>query len=359
MTSLSPRPDFVALGTRISLYTPENPVTGQLIIICTWLGAAPKHIAKYTTVYQRIAPGARILLVQSAVPILISSYARQRAAIVPAVTVVLATLAECSHGPLPNANSTMTEGRGNMTLASKMSSADQSNSTSRPKILLHMFSNGGTNTATQFLLVLNERLRAPLPLSGMLYDSCPAKGTYWKDHRAMVYSLPKDFISRALGNIIIHFILVLLHTEIACGLENPSSLLRRTLLDENKVSGGADEEPSRSRGNREGGGEGGEEEGEQEGKEEGGGGEEDLAPAPKGRTAGKRSCYLYSKSDQMVDWMDIRDHAANARRNGWDVEEIMFDGSAHCGHLQKDEAKYVEAMQRMWTGKGHEDASKL
>lgn len=336
MTSLS---EFVSLGHRISLYTPEKPITGQLIVICTWLGAAPKHIAKYTNVYRRIAPGARILLVQSAVPILISSYARQRAAIVPAVTVVLATLAECSHGPLPNANTTMTDGRENTTtLASKIPSADQSNSTPKPKILWHMFSNGGTNTATQFLIVLNERLRAPLPLSGMLYDSCPAKGTYWKDHRAMVYSLPKNIISLALGNIIVHIILVLLHTEIACGLENPASLLRRTLLDENKVSGGAGEEPSRSRGNAE------------EGDDE----EKDVDPSPEGRTAGKRSCYLYSKSDQMVDWTDIRDHAATARRNGWDVEEILFDGSAHCGHFQKDEVRYVEAMERMWTGKGYD-----
>lgn len=337
MTSLSPRPNFVSLGSRISLYTPEKPITGHLIIVCTWLGAAPKHIAKYTAVYQRIAPGARILLVQSAVPILISSYSRQRAAIVPAVTFVLATLAECSYGPLPKANNTMAGGRGKMTPASKISSADQSNSIPQPKILLHMFSNGGTNTATQLLIVLDERLRAPLPLSGMLYDSCPAKGTYWKDHRAMVYSLPKNVISRAMGNIIIHIILVLLHTEITCGLENPASLLRRTLLDENKVIGVADEETSRSRGNREEGG------------------QEDVAQPPRGRIGGKRSVYLYSKSDQMVDWMDIRDHAANARSMGWDVEEIMFDGSPHCGHFQKDEFSYVEAMKRMWTGKGYED----
>ncbi len=180
MTTLSPRSEFVPLGPRISLYTPEQPITGQMIIICTWLGAIPKHIAKYTDVYRGIAPGARILLIESAVPILVSSYARQRAAIVPAVTVVLAALAECSHVPLPDGNKT-TDDRSNR----------NPSGISKPKIILHMFSNGGTNTATQFLLVLHERLRAPLPLSGMLYDSCPAKGTYWKDHRAMFYYAPQ------------------------------------------------------------------------------------------------------------------------------------------------------------------------
>lgn len=327
MMPLSSQTGFLPLGPRISLYTPEQPTKGQLVIICTWLGAAPKHIAKYTTVYQRIAPGARILLVESAVPILVSSYARQRAAIIPAVSAVLATLAECSYPSLMsdnnnNSNNTADEHAihdGNRS-ASRMS-LEKNNG--MPKILLHMFSNGGTNTATQFLFVLNERLRSPLPLSGMLYDSCPAKGTYWKDHRAMVYSLPKDIISRTLGNIIVHIILLMLHTEIACGLENPSTMLRRTLLDEHKLSGrGAAEEPCR--------------------------GNEEGETAAKADEADKRSCYLYSKSDQMVDWTDIRDHAAEARRKGWDVQEIMFDGSPHCGHFQKDEETYVKAMERMW-----------
>ncbi|MCJ1288479.1 hypothetical protein MMC34_000007 [Xylographa carneopallida] len=311
--------EFVPLGPRISLYTPAKPAKGQLIIICTWLGAAPKHVAKYTAVYQRIAPGARILLVQSAVPILVSSYARQRAAIIPAVSTVLGTLAECSHpsivGDKDTANEDAVAGNG-------LTSSTSSENKPAPKIILHMFSNGGTNSATQFFIVLNERLRSPLPLSGMLYDSCPAKGTYWKDHRAMVYSLPKDIITRTLGTIIVHIILLMLHTEIACGLENPSSLLRRTLLDGSKLIGAV--EPSTG----------------------------EAATSGEGR-----SCYLYSKSDQMVDWTDIKDHAAEARSKGWQAEEVMFEGSAHCGHFQKDAEKYTKAMERMW--QGSPDASKV
>ena len=303
--------DFVPLGPRISLYTPAKPTKGQLVIICTWLGAAPKHIAKYTAVYQRIAPGARILLVESAVPILVSSYARQRAAIVPAVSAVLDTLAECSHYSPANDNTV----DGHAVHGNRSASSISSENKTTPRILLHMFSNGGTNTATQFFFVLNERLRSPLPLIGMLYDSCPAKGTYWKDHRAMVYSLPKDVITRTLGNMIVHIILLMLHTEIACGLENPSSLLRRTLLDEKNIIGAW--EPSSG----------------------------EAATGGAGR-----SCYLYSKSDHMVDWTDVRDHAAEARSKGWQVEEVMFDGSAHCGHFQKDEETYVKAMERMWQG---------
>lgn len=115
----------------------------------------------------------------------------------------------------------------------------------------------------------------------------------------------------------------MLHTEIACGLENPSTLLRRTMLNEKKLGGRAAGEEPRS-------------------------GDEEGETAANGGAGGKRSCYLYSKSDQMVDWTDIRDHAAEARSKGWEVEEIMFDGSPHCGHFQKDEEKYVKAMERMW-----------
>lgn len=276
--------------------------------------------------YRRIAPGARILLIQSAVPILVSSYARQRAAIGPAVGVVVDLLEECGWRGLKGEDD-----------AEEGDKKTERNGGTTPKILLHMFSNGGTNTATQFLFVLNERLRSPLPLSGMLYDSCPAKGTYWKDHRAMVYSLPKDIISRTIGNIIVHIILLMLHTEIACGLENPSSLLRRTLLDEKKIRGRVTSAGEDEKGT------------EQPVSNIDSVKEEETTTEPK-QPAGKRSCYLYSKSDQMVDWTDIRDHAAEARRKGWDVEELVFDGSPHCGHFQKDEERYVQAMERMWAG---------
>ena len=50
----------------------------------------------------------------------------------------------------------------------------------------------------------------------------------------------------------------------------------------------------------------------------------------------------------MVDWTDIQDHAADARRKGWAVDEIIFEGSPHCGHFQRDEEKYVRAMEKMW-----------
>lgn len=328
-------PGFIHIGPRASLYTPSQPVNGQLVIICTWLGAKGKHIAKYTSLYQRIAPGARILLIESNVSILVSSYARQRSDIRPAAAAVMETLAECGHhdgsiGDIgidnkekepPSASEHATpRGTGHMptttpptpppSTASSSSSSTASLPTTTapaagtppPKLVLHSFSNGGTNTATQLLIVLQTRLDSPLPLAGLVLDSCPAKGTYWKSYQAMVRSLPRsDAGTRLLGAVAVHLLLTLLYAWIGCGNENPAGLMRRTLLD--------------------------------------------------GRTvAARRLCYLYSVADSMVEWADVRDHALEAREGGWCVDEELFDASAHCAHLSMYEDRYVRAVEGVWTG---------
>ena len=299
--------DFVHIGPRTSLYTPPSPIDGELAIICTWLGASQKHIVKYTDLYQQIAPGARILLIESNVPILVSSYARQRKHIQSAVSTVLDTLAE-SRSQNPE-------------LRSEAGPANEGSSTARsPRVVLHAFSNGGTNTATQLLIILRSRLHGPLPLAGLVLDSCPAKGTYWKSYNAMVYSLPKDVATQVLGAMAVHFLLVLLYTWIACGNENPASLMRRTLLDKDTLSDV----------------------------------KQDMRSVQHEKViddvGAKRSCYLYSEADAMVEWTDIRDHAEEAARRGWKVEEVRFKESAHCAHLSTYQDRYERAIEDLWFG---------
>ena len=210
---------FCKIGPRTSLFTPSKPTPGQLIIICTWLGAASKHIAQYTGLYQSIAPGASILLIESDVPILISSYDHQREMIETAVSVVLDTLAEIDYHPATSATKSISNDHlPNGTTSWMLATRTQS------RVLLHIFSNGGTNTATQLLLVLNSKLHSPLPLSGLICDSFPANGTYWKSFDVLVLSLPKDFASRLPGALACHCMLILLYTSIACGNEHPGSL---------------------------------------------------------------------------------------------------------------------------------------
>jgi hypothetical protein len=197
---------FSKLGPRISLYTPPSHTPGELIILCAWLGAARKHIDKYITAYRGIAPNAKILLIQSDVTSVTSPYASQRKAIQPAVGVVLS---EYSISPADTVKD--------------------------PKVLLHTFSNGGPISATALLLALPS---PPLPLIGIIMDSGPAAGYYWKSYHAMVFSLPPG-LARALGYVAVHGILLGLFASVALGrYEYPEVLVRRTLLDEGYVKAG-------------------------------------------------------------------------------------------------------------------------
>jgi hypothetical protein len=278
-------PTFSKLGPRISLYTPPSHVSGELILLCTWLGAARKHIDKYIAAYRTIAPSAKILLIQSDVTSVTSPYPSQRKAIMPAVAVVRAVLDE----------STM----------------------AAPKILLHTFSNGGPISATALLLALHSQRTSPLPLIGMIMDSGPAAGYYWKSYNAMVLSLPAG-LARTMGYVVVHGILLGLFTSVALGrYEYPEVLVRRTSLDEDYVrgvDGGVNE----------------------------------------GKMGKGRVCYVYSKADQMTDWHDVVEHADMAREKGWEVEEWRLEDTAHCNHFSKYEQGYVEKMRAMWEGEALE-----
>ncbi|KAF2688136.1 indole-diterpene biosynthesis protein-like protein PaxU [Lentithecium fluviatile CBS 122367] len=260
---------FSALGPHISLFVPRDPQPGQLVILCTWLGASKKHITKYTAAYREIAPHATILLIESSVWIIATPYVRQWEAIEPAAHVVRAVLEE--------------------------------GSAMKPNILIHTFSNGGTNSATQLLIVLRKQLGAPIHIVGIACDSGPARGTYQKSFHSMLTSLPKGSFWRVVGPIIVSFVINVLFGSQLLGWEKPERIYRRTLLDENTVEC-------------------------------------------------KRICYIFSKADTHVEWDDITSHAQDARRQGWDVGEVLFEDTPHCNHVSKYRKEYFGAIRRVWEG---------
>lgn len=280
-------PGFEHLARRTWLYTPDKPAVGELVIICSWLGARSKYIAKYIALYQRIAPNARILLIESDIVILASPYKLQRAAVAPAVDVVRDTI---------------------------LLAATSFATPIAPKVLLHTFSGGGANSATQLLLLLRKKIREPLPLIGLVLDSSPARVRYWYAHRAMVFSLSPR--TRIPGRVAVHCLLGLLCAWVALGNEDPTHLTRRTLLD-------------------------------------------DRAVQCEGRDGEAQVCYLYSETDRMTHWRDVWDHARRARLKGWNVEEVLFEGSEHCAHLAQDELQYTRAVERVWNRGGTVKESKL
>lgn len=179
-------------------------------------------------------------------------------------------------------------------------------------IIFHTFSNGGTNNATQLLIVLRHRLQHALPVTGILCDSGPARGTYRKSFHSMLLSLPKGLFWKFVGPVIILFVTNTLFASQLIGWEKPERIYRRTLLDAQFVDC-------------------------------------------------KRICYAFSKADTHVDWDDITSHADEARAKRWEVRELEFEGTPHCNHISQYPIEYLDAMERVWKGetRGTEIRSRL
>jgi hypothetical protein len=138
---------FIELGPNIFLYTPPEAQLGELIVLCTWLDAADKHISKYTAVYIQSSPRTRILLLKSVVSKMISSYSRQQRAMEPAEVAICQVLKECDRA----------EAEKNIAPFTK-----------EPRIMFRMMSNGGVNSATNLLVDMKKRLKIHFPIIGLI-----------------------------------------------------------------------------------------------------------------------------------------------------------------------------------------------
>ncbi|PSR99264.1 hypothetical protein BD289DRAFT_479639 [Coniella lustricola] len=60
--------------------------------------------------------------------------------------------------------------------------------------------------------------------------------------------------------------------------------------------------------------------------------------------------YIYSKEDELVDFQDVRDHAAEAEVSGFAgrVRLEEFTGTAHVAHARGDEQRYWRIVRESW-----------
>ncbi|PSN72306.1 hypothetical protein BS50DRAFT_658190 [Corynespora cassiicola Philippines] len=194
------------------LYTPQSYQKGHLIILFMWMAAADKHINKYLSFHAQNFPTAKILLIKCPVISMLVSYPSQRKAMRPAVSAVLAHIAECGYD-----------------VAARTGSSWHT----QPQILLHVVSTRGLNSATQLFIQCHQEINMPLPLCGILLDSAPPGVSYWKGYNAFTGALPKTFPINILTGIGMHILLILLQFYIAIGRYGPpEDLWRDSLLDE-------------------------------------------------------------------------------------------------------------------------------
>ncbi|KAF2816086.1 DUF829-domain-containing protein [Mytilinidion resinicola] len=172
----------------------------------------------------------------------------------------------------------------------------------KPRILLQTMSNGGAYQISKVAEVFKETEGLPLPVNAIIVDSAPGKDSISGSTRAFMLGLPKSWIVQTIGAVVMYGVMVFsVVAQTLTWQEQIVTGLRKNLLDKSLFN------PSASR------------------------------------------CYIYSKADEMVWWKDVQEHASEARATGWhNVEEVVFESSAHCGHMRTHEKEYWDAVLTTW-----------
>ncbi|KAM0723094.1 hypothetical protein Q7P37_001294 [Cladosporium fusiforme] len=180
--------DLTALTDKISYFRPpppENPKPDSvsLIVLCSWMSANRKHIAKYTQQYRHQHPGAAILVLETSVSDVFET----------SLSEIAASCAAKKHKQLAPAREI---------ILSHLTAPDHA----RQRIVLHVFSNGGAACATTLVssLPAEQRLRA---FNAIVFDSCPGEATYQRSVHAFSLSLPKHPLAQIIGLPLVHFMI--------------------------------------------------------------------------------------------------------------------------------------------------------
>jgi Eukaryotic protein of unknown function (DUF829) len=273
----SPPPTSYTEVTYISLGSADDSTTSdappELILLFTWMGAAPKHIAKYTATYQLLYPQSAILLIRTGfTDVAFRPYCNLWRRLTPAVTKTLSTITTAA-----------SQGR-------------------KPRILVHAFSNGGSFTFLTFAKLFRQRAGTTIPLLALILDSGPGRSDYARSINAIMAGVPQHPLVRLPARGAVHVMLTAMWA------------LNKVLGAESIVQ--------------------------QSYREMNDGGIFDM-DTPR--------LYLYSKSDEMVNWRHVEAHAEIARKKGdVRVECVRFEKSGHVNHVREDGEKYWDAVRRCW-----------
>ncbi|TAQ87589.1 hypothetical protein B7494_g4105 [Chlorociboria aeruginascens] len=167
-------------------------------------------------------------------------------------------------------------------------------------LLLHLFSNGGAFTSCLLAEEYSLRTGNALPITKLILDSSPGRLKAVASVRAFAVSLPKNFTLRWIGLILLYVFYGMLRLQYMI-TRNVDIIerLRRALFDD--------------------------------------------------KLFGERErLYIYSVGDEMVEWNDVEEHAAEAEKRGFGVKVEKYPGSGHCQHLMYDPERYWDAVQKLW-----------
>ena len=245
-------------NARTSLSAPET------ILLFSWAGAPPRAVAKYLAEYASIYPSSRIILFTTASTDLIwGATSRWRKELSPALELI-------NHDP-------------------------------DPKILVHLFSNGGAFKFLQFLnlsrVTQGEQLHPP----AIILDSAPGRGTFSRSVEAVSYELPKPPYLYYPSFVLMYVSMMLLF--LFGSLSGKRNAIEQLNLDLNE---------------------------------------------PEFVSKGTKKCYIYSDKDRLVYPGDVEGNSDQAAARGYVVRREKFVGSPHVGHMRVEGERDWRIVMNCW-----------
>ncbi|KAF9238547.1 hypothetical protein BU15DRAFT_75238 [Melanogaster broomeanus] len=297
MSRARPPAGFVTIGDEIYISlvptngaaTNENEPAPHVILILypKQLGAQARHLQNYTRPYAKLYPNAAQILVKCSPSFIYTSERGKQRRLLPVVDALEAL--DC----LP-------AGGASVKHVNRV----------RPRVLIHVFSNGGSAQLTALGRLLSSKYPSLPPserlVSALILDSCPAAG----DVRT-IYAAFRRAVSNLVARCIILALLYIVHAihlclSMAFGKEmivleyQKMQLLKRRLLP--------------------------------------------------WMNAGTPRLYIFSKKDEQMPWKEIQQHAESGKKAGLDVRCELFEESGHVAHMRLDRKRYWASVQDVWEG---------
>jgi hypothetical protein len=251
--------------------TTERNGQPSLIVLCTWTGANDRHIRSYREKYQRKFPSTPgMLITTTIVDLCIRDSKSKQERLRPAVEWIAKRL------PIvPIAK----------------------------QILMHVFSEGGSNKACELAEAYLTKEKSPLPVSALILDSTPGRPSFRRLCDAASRSISPIPCFRVASLPLCYVMVGIIWVVYCCikGFEkNIISMTRKRLLNDEVW---------------------------------------DLN-APR--------CYIYSMSDDLIDYRDIETHAEASK--GYHIPFTLqkFETSGHVMHAKLHEHAYWGAVWDTW-----------
>lgn len=247
--------------------------TPALILLCTWTGAQNRYIEKYTAVYQTLFPSTRIIVITTTLKdLLCRSSAKKQSRLTPAVE--------------------------RISIDRHLNNEGVNNG-----ILMHVFSEGGSDKAVELAEAYHSTTSTRLPVSALCMDSTPGHPRYLRLCSALDKALPQVPVVRHADLFVSSVVLGCIWV-VYVGLKgyekNVITRTRHRLQDPTNF---------------------------------------DLS-TPR--------CYLYSGDDAVISWQDINEHAQESSDLGTPVINMLFEGSRHVEHAKQHPERYWQAVMATW-----------